>query len=66
MEYDMDINEFSCFQWNMVWIQSIFFLLEYDMDIEEFSCFQSIKYGYEAVFLFLKDYDMDIEEFSCC
>ena len=27
MEYDMDIQEFSCF------------LMEYDMDIEEFSCF---------------------------
>ena len=42
MEYDMDMEQFSCFQWNMIWIQrsGIFlFLFEYDIDIEEFSCF---------------------------
>ena len=41
MEYDTDVEEFSCFYWNMVWKQRNFlFLMEYDMDIEEFSCFQ--------------------------
>ena len=41
MEYDMDIEEFSCFQWNMYYIKDGFlFLVEYDMDIKEFSCFQ--------------------------
>ena len=50
MEYDMDIKmEFSCFQWNMIWIQRSFLVFsgidmyikwENDMDIQEFSCFQ--------------------------
>ena len=40
MEYDMDIEEFSCFQWNKYGYIGVFlFLMEYDMDIEEFSCF---------------------------
>ena len=40
MEYDMDIEEFSCF--NGIWYgyRGVFlFLMEYDMDIKEFSCF---------------------------
>ena len=40
MEYDMDIEEFSCFQWIKYGYEGVFlFLMEYDMDIEEFSCF---------------------------
>ena len=35
MEYDMDIKEFSCFQYNMEFLV----LMEYNMDIKEFSCF---------------------------
>ena len=49
MEYDMDIEEFSCFQWNYMDIKEydmdiggvFLFLVEYviGMDIEKFSCF---------------------------
>ena len=40
MEYDMDMEEFSCFQWiKYRYIGVFLFLMGYDMDIEEFSCF---------------------------
>ena len=58
MEYDMDLGEFSCFQWIKYGYEGVFlFLMGYD-----FFCF----YGYRGVFLLLMEYDMDdIVEFSC-